>query len=163
MWYVSLLLWPKAAAEKAEQLAKRFEKREEAKEEGEEAKEVGTAEDMDRFSRRTVKVTKEHNEECRRLLKLMGIPVVVVSFSPVDYKLYLMKLHRLLQKLRRNVPSLHEEERFVNYFHPCCTLLMTLSVAGLRSRFRRHGHPHLLNSHPLPTSHLFRSKEATHQ
>ncbi|KAH7915482.1 PIN domain-like protein [Hygrophoropsis aurantiaca] len=58
-------------------LSKRFEKREEAKAEGEEAKEVGTAEDMDRFSRRTVKVTREHNEECRRLLKLMGIPVIV--------------------------------------------------------------------------------------
>ncbi|EIN12797.1 PIN domain-like protein [Punctularia strigosozonata HHB-11173 SS5] len=58
-------------------LAKRFEKREEAKEEGEEAKETGTAEDMDRFSRRTVKVTREHNEECRKLLRLMGIPVVV--------------------------------------------------------------------------------------
>ncbi|CAA7265483.1 unnamed protein product [Cyclocybe aegerita] len=58
-------------------LSKRFEKREEAKAEGEEAKETGTAEDMDRFSRRTVKVTREHNEECRRLLKLMGIPVVI--------------------------------------------------------------------------------------
>ncbi|KAF9524260.1 PIN domain-like protein [Crepidotus variabilis] len=58
-------------------LSKRFEKREEAKAEGEEAKETGTAEDLDRFSRRTVKVTKEHNEECRRLLKLMGIPVVI--------------------------------------------------------------------------------------
>lgn len=32
---------------------------------------------MDRFSRRTVKVTREHNEECRRLLRLMGIPVIV--------------------------------------------------------------------------------------
>ncbi|KAF4617315.1 hypothetical protein D9613_005801 [Agrocybe pediades] len=58
-------------------LSKRFERREEAKAEGEEAKETGTAEDLDRFSRRTVKVTREHNEECRRLLKLMGIPVVV--------------------------------------------------------------------------------------
>ncbi|KAG1780602.1 PIN domain-like protein [Suillus placidus] len=58
-------------------LSKRFERREEAKEEGEEAKETGTAEDVDRLSRRTVKVTKEHNEECRRLLKLMGIPVIV--------------------------------------------------------------------------------------
>ena len=46
--------------------------------ENEEAKETGTAEDMDRFSRRTVKVTREHNEECRRLLTLMGIPFVVV-------------------------------------------------------------------------------------
>ena len=66
------------------QLSKRFERREEAKEEGEEAKEVGTAEDIDRFSRRTVKVTSQHNEECRKLLGLMGIPVVVVrrvSFS----------------------------------------------------------------------------------
>ncbi|KAJ6513343.1 flap endonuclease 1 [Mycena sanguinolenta] len=58
-------------------LSKRYEKRAEAKEEGEEAKEVGTVEEMDKFSRRTVKVTREHNEECRRLLKLMGIPVIV--------------------------------------------------------------------------------------
>ncbi|KAN0124674.1 PIN domain-like protein [Lactarius tabidus] len=62
---------------KAGVLAKRFERREEAKAEGEEAKETGTAEDVERFSRRTVKVTREHNEECRRLLKLMGIPVVI--------------------------------------------------------------------------------------
>jgi flap endonuclease-1 len=33
---------------------------------------------MDKFSRRQVRVTKEHNEECRKLLGLMGIPVVVV-------------------------------------------------------------------------------------
>ncbi|KAJ2913367.1 hypothetical protein MD484_g7045, partial [Candolleomyces efflorescens] len=58
-------------------LSKRFERREEAKEGGEEAKEIGTAEDLDRFSRRTVKVTREHNEECQKLLRLMGIPCVV--------------------------------------------------------------------------------------
>lgn len=62
---------------KAGVLAKRLERREEAKADGEEAKETGTTEDVDRFSRRTVKVTREHNEECRRLLRLMGIPVVV--------------------------------------------------------------------------------------
>jgi flap endonuclease-1 len=38
---------------------------------------TGTVEEMDKFSRRTVKVTREHNEECRRLLGLMGIPFVV--------------------------------------------------------------------------------------
>jgi flap endonuclease-1 len=76
-------------------LAKRFERRDEAKEGEEEAKEVGewqsvvdvrfthmcpagTVEDIDKFSRRQVRVTKEHNEECRKLLALMGIPVVVV-------------------------------------------------------------------------------------
>ncbi|KAK0208336.1 flap endonuclease 1 [Desarmillaria ectypa] len=58
-------------------LSKRLARREEAKEGSEEAKETGTTEDVDRFSRRTVKVTREHNEECRRLLGLMGIPVVV--------------------------------------------------------------------------------------
>ena len=36
---------------------------------------------MDKFSRRTVKVTREHNEECRKLLGLMGIPVIVVRGS----------------------------------------------------------------------------------
>ncbi|KAF8610596.1 PIN domain-like protein [Ceratobasidium sp. AG-I] len=58
-------------------LSKRFEGRQKAKEDGEEAKEVGTAEEVDKFSRRTVRVTREHNEECRRLLKLMGIPCIV--------------------------------------------------------------------------------------
>ncbi|KAF8843390.1 PIN domain-like protein [Paxillus ammoniavirescens] len=62
---------------KAGVLSKRFERREEAKADGEEAKETGTAEDLDRFSRRTVKVTREHNEECQKLLRLMGIPVIV--------------------------------------------------------------------------------------
>ncbi|KAF9778066.1 PIN domain-like protein [Thelephora terrestris] len=58
-------------------LSKRLERREEAKEAGEEAKETGTAEDLEKYTRRTVKVTREHNEECRKLLTLMGIPVVV--------------------------------------------------------------------------------------
>lgn len=42
----------------------------------EEANEVGTAEDVNKFNRRTVKVTREHNEECKKLLKTMGIPYV---------------------------------------------------------------------------------------
>ncbi|CAE6423688.1 unnamed protein product [Rhizoctonia solani] len=58
-------------------LSKRFEGRQKAKEDGEEAKEVGTAEDVEKFARRTVRVTREHNEECRKLLKLMGVPCVV--------------------------------------------------------------------------------------
>lgn len=43
------------------------------------ADEGGTAEDIDKLARRQVRVTKEHNEECKRLLALMGIPVVTVS------------------------------------------------------------------------------------
>ena len=40
---------------------------------------TGEAEDIEKFSRRLVKVTKQHNEECKELLKLMGIPYVNVS------------------------------------------------------------------------------------
>lgn len=62
---------------KSGELAKRFQRKNEAKEQHEEAKETGTAEEVERFSRRTVRVTKEHNLECQRLLKLMGIPYIV--------------------------------------------------------------------------------------
>lgn len=68
-------------------LAKRFATKQDAKEEGEEAKEIGTAEDMDRLSRRSVKVTRQHNEECRRLLGLMGIPFVIARTWPCPGRL----------------------------------------------------------------------------
>jgi len=57
-------------------LAKRRERREEAQKGLTEAEEAGDAESMEKFSRRLVKVTPEHNAECKRLLKLMGIPYI---------------------------------------------------------------------------------------
>lgn len=39
---------------------------------------AGTAEDVDRMNRRQVRVTREQNAECQRLLRLMGIPVILV-------------------------------------------------------------------------------------
>lgn len=62
---------------KSGELARRYQRKQEALEGLEEAKETGTAEDVEKFSRRTVRVTREHNEECRRLLKLMGIPYII--------------------------------------------------------------------------------------
>ena len=61
---------------KSGELAKRFQRRAEASEAHEEAKETGTAEEVEKFSRRTVRVTREHNDECKKLLKLMGIPYI---------------------------------------------------------------------------------------
>ncbi|KAI8138898.1 flap endonuclease 1 [Fennellomyces sp. T-0311] len=61
---------------KSGELAKRKARKEEAKANLEEANEVGTAEEVVRFTKRTVRVTQEHNDECKRLLKLMGIPYV---------------------------------------------------------------------------------------
>lgn len=62
---------------KSGELAKRFQRKAEATEGMEEAKETGTAEEVEKFSRRTVRVTREHNAECQRLLKLMGIPYII--------------------------------------------------------------------------------------
>ena len=40
---------------------------------------TGDEENIDRFNRRLVKVTRQHSEECRDLLKLMGVPYVEVT------------------------------------------------------------------------------------
>ena len=61
---------------KSGELAKRFQRKSEAKEAHEEAKETGTAEEVEKFSRRTVRVTREHNDDCKNLLRLMGIPYI---------------------------------------------------------------------------------------
>ncbi|KAK9475334.1 PIN domain-like protein [Dipodascopsis tothii] len=61
---------------KGGELAKRGARREEAIKAAEEAKESGTVEDFDKYSRRSVLVTREQNEEAKKLLKLMGIPYV---------------------------------------------------------------------------------------
>ncbi|KAJ4840453.1 Elongation of fatty acids protein 2 [Turnera subulata] len=61
---------------KKQELAKRYSKRTDATEDLAEAVEAGNKEDIEKYSKRTVKVTKQHNDDCKRLLKLMGVPVV---------------------------------------------------------------------------------------
>ena len=61
---------------KSGELKKRKEARQNAEKELVEAKEVGDQEIIDKFSRRLVKVLPEHNEEAKKLLRLMGIPVL---------------------------------------------------------------------------------------
>ncbi|KAK2076721.1 hypothetical protein QBZ16_005481 [Prototheca wickerhamii] len=39
-------------------------------------KPTGTKEDIEKYSKRTVRVTREHNAECRRLLQLLGVPII---------------------------------------------------------------------------------------
>lgn len=63
---------------KSGELTKRKEMRAEAEKELEKAKEQGDQENMNKFEKRLVKVTKQHNEECQHLLKLMGVPYVKV-------------------------------------------------------------------------------------
>ncbi|XP_031570948.1 flap endonuclease 1-like [Actinia tenebrosa] len=61
---------------KSGELAKRNERRQEAQKELEKAEEAGDAENVDKFTRRLVRVTKEHSDDCKKLLKFMGVPYV---------------------------------------------------------------------------------------
>ncbi|KAF8401197.1 hypothetical protein HHK36_012128 [Tetracentron sinense] len=83
---------------KKQELAKRYSKRADATEDLAAAIETGEKEDIEKFSKRTVKVgflpyaflfpylvlelpakwnvTKQHNEDCKKLLQLMGVPVI---------------------------------------------------------------------------------------
>ncbi|KAL6964555.1 Elongation of fatty acids protein 2 [Sarracenia purpurea var. burkii] len=63
---------------KKQELAKRYSKRADATEDLSEALETGNKEDIEKFSKRTVKVTRQHNEDCIKLLKLMGVPIIEV-------------------------------------------------------------------------------------
>lgn len=61
---------------KSGELAKRTERRAEAEKQLQAAQEAGEVENIEKFNKRLVKVTKQHNEECKKLLSLMGIPYV---------------------------------------------------------------------------------------
>lgn len=40
---------------------------------------AGEQENIEKFTKRLVKVTKQHNDECKKLLTLMGVPFVEVE------------------------------------------------------------------------------------
>ncbi|KAL5106391.1 Flap endonuclease 1 [Taenia crassiceps] len=61
---------------KSGELAKRTERREENAKELGKAKEVGDVEAIEKYSRRLVKITSQHSEDCKTLLRLMGVPFV---------------------------------------------------------------------------------------
>ena len=64
---------------KVGELQKRTERREENAKELSKAEELGDTEAVAKYTRRLVKITPQHNEDCKLLLRLMGIPVVEVS------------------------------------------------------------------------------------
>lgn len=61
---------------KGGELEKRMLKKQEALKQIEDLKETGTAEELMKFEKRTVRASKEQNEEAKKLLELMGIPYV---------------------------------------------------------------------------------------
>ncbi|KAJ1292878.1 hypothetical protein BS78_01G024000 [Paspalum vaginatum] len=61
---------------KKKELAKRSLRRDDATKDLNRALEIGDEESIEKHSKRTVKVTKKHNDDCKRLLRLMGVPIV---------------------------------------------------------------------------------------
>ena len=43
-------------------------------------------ENVEKFQKRLVKVTPQHNDECKKLLQLMGIPFIEVLIDIVYFK-----------------------------------------------------------------------------
>ncbi|THU62626.1 hypothetical protein C4D60_Mb01t07080 [Musa balbisiana] len=56
----------------------RYSKREDATKDLNTAIETGDTEGIEKYSKRTVKVTRQHNDDCKRLLRLMGVPIIEV-------------------------------------------------------------------------------------
>lgn len=51
---------------------------------------LGDATEIDKFSKRLVKVTSTHTNECKELLKLMGVPYIEVSF--IFYFIHILEI-----------------------------------------------------------------------
>lgn len=91
---------------KSGELSKRTERREEAQKALDKAVETGDQENVEKFGKRLVKVTSQHNDECKKLLTLMGIPYVNVINRRITKKssqYYINTYFRPLAKLRLNV------------------------------------------------------------
>lgn len=61
---------------KGGELNKRMEKRAEAQKALDKAMEAGDQVEVDKFNKRLVKVTRQHTDEAKELLKLMGVPYI---------------------------------------------------------------------------------------
>ncbi|KAG6531809.1 hypothetical protein ZIOFF_005635 [Zingiber officinale] len=53
-----------------------YSKREDATKDLNTTVETGDLQGIEKYSKRTIKVTKQHNEDCKRLLRLMGVPTI---------------------------------------------------------------------------------------
>lgn len=61
---------------KSHELVKRRERREKATRELEKAKEEGNIEEQEKQAKRLVRAGQKENDDCKKLLKLMGVPIV---------------------------------------------------------------------------------------
>ena len=61
---------------KSGEIAKRNDRRAEGAAKLKEAEDLQLVDDMNKYSKRTLRVTRKHADDCRTLLKLMGVPTL---------------------------------------------------------------------------------------
>ena len=71
----------KAPAMKSGELQKRRERRRKAEEELKKAADEDNKEEMDKQSKRLARAGRKENEDCKRLLRLMGVPVILAPME----------------------------------------------------------------------------------
>jgi len=129
---------------------------------------IGTVEEVDKFSRRQVRVTKEHNEECRKLLGLMGIPVVVVRHFCLSHFFILTHLSRRVRlhpKQKLNARNWHEGARYSilrSSRHSYSCLRHFFFGTGVCRWLRGYGHTHVQHAHPPSTPDIQRGAQGAY-
>ncbi|CCI47820.1 unnamed protein product [Albugo candida] len=80
---------------KSKELEKRKDRRNAANKSLEEANEAGNLVEIDRFSKRLVQATSQHSQDCKELLRLMGVPVLTAPCEAEATCAMLAKHHKV--------------------------------------------------------------------